>query len=84
MSVLSIESVIHDGEYFFVEAIVEDAVQVYAQTFYDPPEYGPALCSGRVYAPEYENKEYSNEELMHLIDEWPPEWRPVDLSDLYH
>lgn len=37
-----------DSETVCVKAVAEDCKLVYAQTLYDPPEYGPGLVEGFV------------------------------------
>ena len=44
-----------------VTAILEDMVLMRHQTLYDPPEYGPALCTTSFYL-EYAEVDLENEE----------------------
>lgn len=84
MTIQSIESIFVDADRtVFVSAIVEDVVQTYAQTYYDPAEYGPALCEAHFYLEEDEGLPEDEEALKDYIDKLDLEWRLVDNSDDY-
>jgi hypothetical protein len=80
MELLSLENVTYDGEYIHLEAYVDDAVIVYSQTYFDPPEYGPALCEGKIYVPDYENQPLTEDVVKQLIESSCIDWRPIDTS----
>lgn len=84
MSILSIESISldYDGS-VYVTAVVEDAVETYAQTLYDPAEYGPGLCEASFTLDEDQNLPDNNHELIQLLEELDLEWNLVDNSDYY-
>ena len=45
MTICQVESIDWDENgIVYVTAIIEDAVMTRHQTYYDPPEYSPALC----------------------------------------
>ena len=47
--ILSIDEIKQEDDLVSVRAVVEDVIQTYSQTYYDPPEYGPALCESSFY-----------------------------------
>ena len=87
MSILSIESIYQDGETIFVTAIVEDAVQTHNQTYYDPAEYGPAVCETSFTIDDEELRELvlpdNDLEMIEFLEKLDLEWNPVDNSDDY-
>ena len=84
MSIQSIESIFVDADRtVYVSAVVENAVQTYGQTFYDPEEYGAALCESYFYLEEDEGLPEDEEALKDYIDKLDLEWRIVDNSDDY-
>jgi len=80
----SIES-IHQSEdkTVYVSAIVEDAVETYGQTLYDPPEYGPALCEACFTLEEDDVLPDNENELIQYLEELDLTWDLVDNSDYY-
>jgi len=87
MTILSIESFHQDEEKFYVTAIVEDVALVYAQTYYDPAEYGPALCETTFTIDNEELRSLvipdNDEELIKFLEELDLTWEIVDNSDDY-
>lgn len=84
MTVQSIESIFVDADRtVYVSAVVEDVVQTYAQTYYDPAEYGAALCEASFYLEEDEKLPEDDVELKDYIDNLDLCWNPVDASDDY-
>ena len=80
----SIES-IHQSEdkTVYVSAVIEDAVEVYGQTLYDPPEYGPALCEASFELDEDEILPDNEHELLQFLEDLDLTWDLVDNSDDY-
>ena len=64
-------------------AIVEDAVQTYSQTYYDPAEYGPAVCEASFSVDDDEILPDNDYELIEYLEKLDLEWNPVDNSDDY-
>ena len=64
--ILSIDEIKQEDDLVSVRAVVEDAIQTYSQTYYDPPEYGPALCESSFYldqdeiVPKDEEQQYAD------------------------
>lgn len=84
MTIQSIESIFVDADRtVFVSAVVEDVVQTYSQTYYDPAEYGSALCEAYFYLEEDEGLPEDEEALKDYIDKLDLEWKVVDNSDDY-
>jgi hypothetical protein len=63
-----------------VSAIVDDVVLTYAGSHYDPPEYGPALCTTTFSADCVDVK---NEKELQKFLETVDYWEVVDNSDYY-
>jgi hypothetical protein len=84
MSILSIDTIYknEDGD-VYVSAVVEDAVQTHAQTFYDPAEYGPALCQANFYLDEDQILPEDDSALIKFIEDLDLDWELVDNSDYY-
>ena len=80
MSILSIESIYCEDDTVYVTAVVDDMVQVYTQTYYDPPEYGPALCEAS-FTLDDEVLPEDEKELIELLENYDLEWSLVDCSD---
>lgn len=59
-----------------VEAVIEDAVQIAHQTLVDPPEYGPAVCTARVYLEEGEVIPDNEDELIEYLESLELDWEP--------
>ncbi len=78
----SIES-IHQSEdrTVYVSAVIEDAVEVYGQTLYDPPEYGPALCEASFELDEDEILPDNEHELLQFLEDLDLTWDLVDITD---
>jgi hypothetical protein len=73
-----IETILVDDTRVFVRAIVEDMVEVYAGTPYDPPEYGSALCEVEFEIDEDEVLPENEEELAEYLQELDLEWKVLD------
>ena len=67
----------------FVRAIVEDMVQVYPATLYDPPEYGPAVCEASFELEENELLPNGEDTLIDYLNDLDLNWQIVDNSDYY-
>lgn len=80
MSILSIESIYCEDDTVYVTAVVDDMVQVYAQTYYEPAEYGPALCEAS-FTLDDEVLPEDEKELIELLENYDLEWSLVDCSD---
>ena len=80
----SIES-IHQSEdkTVYVSAVIEDVVEVYGQTLYDPPEYGPALCEASFELDDDEILPDNEHELLQFLEDLDLTWDLVDNSDDY-
>lgn len=80
MSILSIESIYCEDDTVYVTAVVDDMVQVYTQTYYEPAEYGPALCEAS-FTLDDEVLPEDEKELIELLENYDLEWSLVDCSD---
>lgn len=65
----------------FVRAIVEDMVQVYPATLYDPPEYGPAVCEASFELEENELLPNGEDTLIDYLNDLDLNWQIIDNSD---
>ena len=65
----------------YVRAIVEDMIEIYPATQYDPPEYGPALCEARFELDEDELLPEGEDALLDYLDELDLDWKVLDNSD---
>ena len=83
MTIQSIESIYQDDGTIYVTAMVEDAVQTYGQTYYDPAEYGPAVCEASFSVDDDEILPDNDYELIEYLEKLDLEWSPVDNSDDY-
>lgn len=61
----------------YVEAIIEDAVQIAQQTLTDPAEYGPAVCSARFVLDEGEKLPEDDDELIEYLESLNLDWEPL-------
>jgi hypothetical protein len=77
MAILSIEDLQFDDKCCYVEAIIEDSVCTRHQTLYDPPEFGPALCSASFNTEDIEIPSDENQ-FKQLLEEICPAWRVID------
>ncbi len=66
--ILSIDEIKQEDDLVSVRAVVEDAVQTHSQTYYDPPEYGPALCESSFYLDEDEILPKDEEQLLNYLN----------------
>ena len=82
MSILSIESIsLDDDGSVYVTAVVEDVVQTYTQTQYDPPEFGSGLCESSFILDEEQNIPDNDQELIQLLEELDLSWELVDTDN---
>jgi hypothetical protein len=81
MSISSIESIYYENGVIYVSAIVEDVVQTYAQTYYEPAEYGAALCEASFTLDEDDIVPSSEHELIQFLDNLDLDWQLVDTTD---
>jgi hypothetical protein len=58
-----------------VKAVVEDMVQIYAQTMEDPAEYGPALCEATFSLEDGEFLPEDEEELLEYLESLDLDWK---------
>lgn len=65
----------------FVRAIVEDMVQVFPATLYDPPEYGPAVCEATFELDEDELLPINEDALVDYLNQLDLDWQMVDGID---
>lgn len=80
----SIESIfVDDCRTVYVSAVVDETVLTYAQTLYDPPEYGPALCEASFTLEDDEVLPEDENDLLQFIERLDLEWNLVDNSDDY-
>ena len=68
-------------DYVTVVAVVEDAQLVYAGSYIDPPEYGPAICEAGFYLGEDEVLPEDEDELLDYLNGLDLDWNVV--SDDY-
>ena len=65
-----------------VEAIVEDAQIVFRQTFWEPAEYGPGLCSASFVLDKAESIPIHKPDLIKYIESMSLDWRLVPNSEV--
>jgi hypothetical protein len=65
----------------YVRGIVEDVIEIYPATLYDPPEYGPALCEASFELDEDEVIPKDEDALLDYLNELYLDWKIVDTSD---
>jgi hypothetical protein len=75
---LEIDELHFDGDHLVVDAVVDDAVLVYAQTEFDPPEWGPALCRGTLYFSDEDLIPATDAELRALLAQRVDDWTPLE------
>jgi hypothetical protein len=83
MKILEIESVSVNGDEVNVSAIVDEAIITFSQTYFEPAEYGPALCEASFSLNEDELLPEDEEELISFLEKIYLEWKVVDNSDYY-
>jgi hypothetical protein len=66
--ILSIDEIKQKDDLVSVRAVVEDVIQTYSQTYYDPPEYGPALCESSFYLDEDKILPKDEEQLLNYLN----------------
>jgi len=82
MSILSIETINLEGDCATVTAVVEDALLKYPGSYYDPPEYEPALCSASFELEEGETLPTTDDELLKYINALDLDWELI-IEDYY-
>jgi hypothetical protein len=83
MTILNVETIYSDENATYVCAVVEDAIQTYAQTHYDPAEYGSALCEASFILSDDEILPENEKELIEFLEGLDLDWKLVDNSDYY-
>lgn len=84
MSIVRIENINqHEDGSIYVSAVVEDMVQTYAQTYFEPAEYGAALCEAVFTLEEDEIFPTTEYEQIQFLDNLDLDWELVDNSDDY-
>ncbi len=81
MSILSIESIYQDNDVIYVSAVIDEMVEVYSQTLYDPAEYGPALCESSFSVDDSTIIPDNDLELIEFIENLDLSWEIVDVTD---
>jgi len=83
--VLEIDSVTFEdgGRRLVVDAVIDDAVLVRSQSYFEPAEWGPALCRGSFELHEEDVIPSSDAGFKQLISDRIDDWTPLDQSDLY-
>ena len=76
MSILSIEEVSIQDDVVEVKAIIEDASLRYTATYFDPPEYEPALCYSSFTLDE--ELPVDDNELLEYIESLDLDWEVVE------
>ena len=66
-----------------VVALVEDAVEVRRQTYWEPAEYGPALCRGTFYISDDEVMPVDADSQLQFIADRIDYWQVLDQSDCF-
>ena len=72
--ILSINEIKQEDDLVFVRAVVEDVVETYSQTYYEPAEYGPALCEASFYLDEDEELPKNEEDLLDYLNSLNLSW----------
>jgi hypothetical protein len=73
--IISIDKIEENKDLISVIALVEDAFLAYPQTYFDPPEYGPALCQTSFYLDEDENLPQDENNLIKYLNELNLDWQ---------
>ena len=79
--VQSIEELRFEGDHLVVDAVVDDMVVRYAQTQFEPAEWGPALCRGTLYFSDEDLIPATDAELRAMLTDRVDDWTPLDTSD---
>ena len=73
-------SVNEDLQEMTVTAVVDNVVLTYAGSYFDPPEYGPALCTTTIVMDCVDvNDKVKLQEFLETV----AEWEVIDNSDYY-
>ena len=43
-TILAINEITNDNGYIKVEAVIDEVIETHGQTYFEPAEYGPAIC----------------------------------------
>lgn len=81
--VLEIRSIGFAGDQLLVEALVEDAVLVRRETHLDPPEWGPAVCTGTLMLTDEMLIPATDVQLAEMLSEYVEDWAPRDPSEYW-
>lgn len=76
-----IETFQQNKNQIYVRAIVEDMIEIYPATQYDPPEYGPSLCESNFELDEDELLPEGEDALIDYLNELNLDWKIIDTSD---
>ena len=79
--IISLQAVTISDERVGVLALVDDAVVAWPQTFFEPEEYGPALCRGSFDLDTDEVVPEDYEQLREFIQQRVHHWEPVDAAN---
>jgi hypothetical protein len=84
MSIINIEILHkHDDGDIYISALIENAVEIYSQSLYDPAEYAPALCEASFSLDEDQTLPEDEYELIQFLESLDLEWNVIDNSDYY-
>lgn len=72
--ILSIDEIKQENDLVFVRAVVEDVVETHSQTYYEPAEYGAALCESSFYLDEDEKLPENEEQLLNYLNSLYLSW----------
>jgi hypothetical protein len=72
--ILSIDELRQENDLVFVRAVVEDVIQTRSQTYYEPAEYGPALCESSFCLDEDEQLPENEEHLLNYLNSLGLDW----------
>jgi hypothetical protein len=81
--VLEIHSIAFAGDQLLVEATIEDAVLVRPQTHLDPPEWGPAICTGTLTLTDDMLVPATDSQLAQLLSEQVEDWAPLHPDEFW-
>ena len=81
MSIISIESIYQNEGTVYVTATIEDIAEVYSQTYYEPAEYGAAICEASFPVDDDEILPDNDYELIEYLEKLDLDWQIVDTSD---
>jgi hypothetical protein len=79
--IITLDSVTAVDDRVDVVAVVDDAVVAWPQTFFEPEEYGPALCRGSFDLDTDDVMPEDYEQLREFIQQRVHQWEPIDTSE---